>query len=65
MDLLSSENPKLVSKIQIGKSYEGRPINILKVIHPMYLLTCNVLPSKPFLGAKFSGVASVEALGLP
>ncbi|KAJ6656351.1 hypothetical protein lerEdw1_003854 [Lerista edwardsae] len=30
MDLLTSENPKLVSKIQIGKSYEGRPINILK-----------------------------------
>nr|XP_060632370.1 carboxypeptidase A1 [Anolis sagrei ordinatus] len=29
MDLLVSENP-LVSKIQIGKSYEGRPINILK-----------------------------------
>ncbi|XP_028603199.2 carboxypeptidase A1-like isoform X2 [Podarcis muralis] len=30
MDLLVGENPKLVSKIQIGKSYEGRPINILK-----------------------------------
>nr|XP_003229181.2 PREDICTED: carboxypeptidase A1 [Anolis carolinensis] len=29
MDLLVSENP-LVSKIQIGKSYEGRPINVLK-----------------------------------
>ncbi|XP_034983707.2 carboxypeptidase A1-like [Zootoca vivipara] len=30
MDLLVGENPKLASKIQIGKSYEGRPINILK-----------------------------------
>ncbi|XP_053112232.1 carboxypeptidase A1-like [Hemicordylus capensis] len=30
MDLLEAENPQLVSRIQIGKSYEGRPINILK-----------------------------------
>uniref|UniRef100_A0A8D0G5J6 Carboxypeptidase A1 n=1 Tax=Sphenodon punctatus TaxID=8508 RepID=A0A8D0G5J6_SPHPU len=30
MDLLVAENPSLISKIQIGKSYEGRPINILK-----------------------------------
>ncbi|KAJ7329330.1 hypothetical protein JRQ81_015504 [Phrynocephalus forsythii] len=30
MDLLAAENSKLVSKIQIGKSYEGRPINVLK-----------------------------------
>ncbi|XP_042324871.1 carboxypeptidase A1-like [Sceloporus undulatus] len=30
MDLLVSENPGVVSKIQIGKSFEGRPINILK-----------------------------------
>ncbi|XP_015285166.1 PREDICTED: carboxypeptidase A1-like [Gekko japonicus] len=30
MDLLAAEKPSLVSKIQIGRSYEGRPINILK-----------------------------------
>ncbi|XP_051856175.1 carboxypeptidase A1-like [Antechinus flavipes] len=30
MDLLVAENPNLVSKIQIGKSFEGRPLNILK-----------------------------------
>uniref|UniRef100_F7E9F3 Carboxypeptidase A1 n=1 Tax=Monodelphis domestica TaxID=13616 RepID=F7E9F3_MONDO len=30
MDLLVAENPNLVSKIQIGNSYEGRPINVLK-----------------------------------
>ncbi|XP_077196502.1 carboxypeptidase A1-like [Paroedura picta] len=30
MDLLTAEKPGLVSKIQIGQSYEGRPINILK-----------------------------------
>ncbi|XP_030072088.1 carboxypeptidase A1 [Microcaecilia unicolor] len=29
-DLLVLENPGLVSKIQIGKSFEGRPINVLK-----------------------------------
>nr|XP_056703119.1 carboxypeptidase A1-like [Euleptes europaea] len=30
MDLLAAEKPNLVSKIQIGRSYEGRPINVLK-----------------------------------
>ncbi|XP_048196185.1 carboxypeptidase A1 [Perognathus longimembris pacificus] len=30
MDLLVTENPQLVSKIQIGNSYEGRPIYVLK-----------------------------------
>ncbi|XP_034056433.1 carboxypeptidase A5 [Gymnodraco acuticeps] len=29
-DMLVAENPKLVSKIVIGKSYEGRPLNVLK-----------------------------------
>ncbi|CAL8319352.1 carboxypeptidase A5 [Gadus morhua] len=29
-DMLVSENPNLVSKIVIGRSYEGRPINVLK-----------------------------------
>ncbi|CAL8358892.1 unnamed protein product [Lota lota] len=29
-DMLVSENPSLVSKIVIGRSYEGRPINVLK-----------------------------------
>lgn len=29
-DMLVSENPSLVSKIVIGLSYEGRPINVLK-----------------------------------
>ncbi|XP_074127243.1 carboxypeptidase A1-like [Sminthopsis crassicaudata] len=30
MDMLVAENPNLVSKIEIGKSYEGRPLNVLK-----------------------------------
>ncbi|KAG8440079.1 hypothetical protein GDO86_006031 [Hymenochirus boettgeri] len=30
IDNLVRENPQLVSKIQIGKSYEGRPLNVLK-----------------------------------
>ncbi|XP_069485712.1 carboxypeptidase A1-like [Ambystoma mexicanum] len=30
MDSLTAENPGLVSKIQIGNSYEGRPIYVLK-----------------------------------
>ncbi|XP_054476769.1 carboxypeptidase A1-like [Anoplopoma fimbria] len=29
-DMLVAENPKLVSKIVIGQSYEGRPLNLLK-----------------------------------
>ncbi|KAL3061059.1 hypothetical protein OYC64_009297 [Pagothenia borchgrevinki] len=29
-DMLVAENPKLVSKVVIGKSYEGRPLNVLK-----------------------------------
>lgn len=31
IDLLVTENPQLVSKIQIGKTYEERPIYVLKV----------------------------------
>lgn len=31
IDLLVAENPKLVSKLQIGSSYEGRPLYVLKV----------------------------------
>lgn len=31
MDLLAAEHPQLVSKLQIGSSYEGRPIYVLKV----------------------------------
>ena len=30
-DMLVAENPTLVSKIVIGQSYEGRPLNVLKV----------------------------------
>ncbi|XP_059112529.1 carboxypeptidase A1 [Peromyscus eremicus] len=30
MDLLVTENPQLVSKIQIGNTFEGRPIYVLK-----------------------------------
>ena len=30
-DMLVAENPSLVSKLVIGQSYEGRPINVLKV----------------------------------
>ncbi|XP_036423694.1 carboxypeptidase A1-like [Colossoma macropomum] len=30
IDMLVKENPKLVSKIVIGQSYEGRPLNVLK-----------------------------------
>ncbi|XP_059789380.1 carboxypeptidase A1 [Balaenoptera ricei] len=30
MDLLAAEHPELVSKLQIGSSYEGRPIYVLK-----------------------------------
>ncbi|KAM9377619.1 carboxypeptidase A1-like isoform 2-T2 [Pholidichthys leucotaenia] len=29
-DMLVAENPRLVSKIRIGISYEGRPLNVLK-----------------------------------
>uniref|UniRef100_A0A8C6WN64 Carboxypeptidase A1 n=1 Tax=Neogobius melanostomus TaxID=47308 RepID=A0A8C6WN64_9GOBI len=29
-DMLVAENPSLVSKIVIGRSYEGRPLNVLK-----------------------------------
>ncbi|XP_070686334.1 carboxypeptidase A5 [Pempheris klunzingeri] len=29
-DMLVAENPKMVSKIVIGQSYEGRPLNVLK-----------------------------------
>lgn len=30
MDMLVAENPSFVSKIVIGQSYEGRPLNVLK-----------------------------------
>lgn len=30
-DMLVAENPDFVSKIVIGQSYEGRPLNVLKV----------------------------------
>ena len=30
-DMLVAENPNLVSKIVIGRSFEGRPLNVLKV----------------------------------
>ncbi|XP_059567778.1 carboxypeptidase A1 [Myotis daubentonii] len=30
MDMLVAEHPQLVSKLQIGKTYEGRPIYVLK-----------------------------------
>lgn len=30
-DMLVAENPNFVSKIVIGQSYEGRPLNVLKV----------------------------------
>ncbi|KAG8515671.1 Carboxypeptidase A1, partial [Galemys pyrenaicus] len=30
MDMLVAENPQLVSKLQIGNTYEGRPIYVLK-----------------------------------
>uniref|UniRef100_A0AAQ4RE26 Carboxypeptidase A1 n=1 Tax=Gasterosteus aculeatus aculeatus TaxID=481459 RepID=A0AAQ4RE26_GASAC len=30
-DMLVAENPNLVSKIVIGQSYQGRPLNVLKV----------------------------------
>lgn len=29
--MLVAENPNFVSKIVIGQSYEGRPLNVLKV----------------------------------
>lgn len=29
--MLVAENPKLVSKLVIGQSYERRPLNVLKV----------------------------------
>lgn len=29
-DMLVSENPKLVTKVVIGQSYQGRPLNVLK-----------------------------------
>lgn len=29
--MLVAENPSLVSKLVIGQSYQGRPLNVLKV----------------------------------
>uniref|UniRef100_A0A4W5R2A6 Carboxypeptidase A1 n=1 Tax=Hucho hucho TaxID=62062 RepID=A0A4W5R2A6_9TELE len=31
-DMLVAENPNLVSKIVIGQSYQGRPLNVLKIV---------------------------------
>lgn len=31
MDVLVEDHPNLVSKIQIGQSYENRPLYVLKV----------------------------------
>lgn len=31
MDMLVAEHPQLVKKFQIGTTYEGRPIYVLKV----------------------------------
>jgi carboxypeptidase A2 len=31
MDNLVAENPGLVSKVNIGSSFENRPMNVLKV----------------------------------
>ena len=36
-DMLVAENPNLVSKIVIGQSYEGRPLNVLKVYRPQQM----------------------------
>lgn len=33
MDTLVAKNPNLVTKQEIGKSYEGRPMYVLKVGH--------------------------------
>lgn len=38
MDMLVQENPKLVSKMVIGQSYEGRELNVLKVNHFHYMI---------------------------
>lgn len=32
IDLLVAEHPQLVSKLQIGKTFEDRPIYVLKVM---------------------------------
>lgn len=32
--MLVAENPNLVSKLVIGQSYQGRPLNVLKVSEP-------------------------------
>uniref|UniRef100_A0A4W5R2G9 Carboxypeptidase A1 n=1 Tax=Hucho hucho TaxID=62062 RepID=A0A4W5R2G9_9TELE len=41
-DMLVAENPNLVSKIVIGQSYQGRPLNVLKVSSwPLWALSYN------------------------
>uniref|UniRef100_A0A2R9BPK8 Carboxypeptidase A1 n=1 Tax=Pan paniscus TaxID=9597 RepID=A0A2R9BPK8_PANPA len=47
LDLLVAENPHLVSKIQIGNTYEGRPIYVLKVTSTWNTLL-NGLPMQTF-----------------
>ncbi len=37
--MLVAENSNLVSKIVIGKSYEGRPLDVLKVGHDSWSIT--------------------------
>lgn len=39
MDMLVAENPQLVSKLQIGKTFEGRPIYVLKVTGLLWVHT--------------------------
>lgn len=34
-----AENPSLVSKIVIGQSYQGRPLNVLKVSKAGFLIS--------------------------
>lgn len=48
MDTLVQENPGFVSKLVIGQSYEGRPLNILKVSH-MKNTTINTASNKSIL----------------
>lgn len=36
MDMLVAEHPQLVSKLQIGSTYEGRPIYVLKVMGALH-----------------------------
>lgn len=40
-----AENPSMVSKIVIGQSYEGRPLNVLRVNHTNQLSPANEVSS--------------------